>query len=588
MDSAPESCCQVDVYSTWRECLPEVFSQSMNTEPLAVEHVSVQTTEYQAKATQTKKVLDAGIAAPPITPGVAPFVARAATILSGEVVRAQEEYEILEPLSRDAAQEQEPAACLFELRAFNRELGGDPMLIDDLEQARAGSPAQRTRDGSGRHRSREQQKASSRRIPYVTSLSWSATGQTIGASFGRYDVEGWCTDRGALATWNLGRESINQSKPDVFIDTDVALMTCAFHPEHPALIAGGTFNGDLYIWDLSLEGDTQRGRSDPLCDLRHQEPILSIVWQYSFTEAGKYGTRDKAYRLVTLGEDGRVLVWIWHKLETPLYGYQLLWPAPGLDHKVLWGGTCMSFAKDIMQTSKTAAGDMASGDHRHKRGEGGHGYGAGSIMFMAGTEGGKIFRCFFDMNDLQAKEFQRALAGGEMKEKQDLRCPIKEASYVPHAGSVYSMDCSPYQRDLFLSAGADGSVRLYHALRQQPLLTMEPTAQQLYAVQWSPSKPLVFAASGGDGRVYLYDLLQTTDVIRPALVLDAGNLINSPTYALAFNSKKSDLLATGDAAGIKVWRLPGNLADSKRGEGAYLRKLAGCDDGAEALRLLTH
>jgi len=22
-------------------------------------------------------------------------------------------------------------------------------------------------------------------------------------------------------------------------------------------------------------------------------------------------------------------------------------------------------------------------------------------MFMAGTEGGKIFRCFFDMNDLQ-------------------------------------------------------------------------------------------------------------------------------------------------------------------------------------------
>eukprot|EP00967_Tisochrysis_lutea_P071202 scaffold94380_cov19-Tisochrysis_lutea.AAC.1 len=52
-------------------------------------------------------------------------------------------------------------------------------------------------------------------------------------ALGRYDVEGWCTDRGALATWNLGRESINQSKPDVFIDTDVALMTCAFHPEHP-------------------------------------------------------------------------------------------------------------------------------------------------------------------------------------------------------------------------------------------------------------------------------------------------------------------------------------------------------------------
>ena len=146
-------------------------------------------------------------------------------------------------------------------------------------------------------------------------------------NFCRYDVEGWCTDRGALATWNLGRESINQSKPDNLIHTDVALMTCAFHPEHPvsfvrlkhvivghlsigmrsfiyqwnghsilisllqALIASGSFNGDLYIWDLSQEGDMQRGRSDALCDLRHQEPILSIVWQYSFTEAGKYGNR---------------------------------------------------------------------------------------------------------------------------------------------------------------------------------------------------------------------------------------------------------------------------------------------------------
>eukprot|EP00983_Pelagomonas_calceolata_P043746 1139019-Pelagomonas_calceolata.AAC.11 len=188
---------------------------------------------------------------------------------------------------------------------------------------------------------------------------------------------------------------------------------------------------------------------------------------------------------------------------------------------------------------------------------------------MAGTEGGKIFRCFFDMNDLQAgirgscafpyflalftltsfspstaaKEFQRALAGGEMKEKQDLRCPIKEASYVPHAGSVYSMDCSPYQ---VLEAGLQhGNMSYYACLKSLNATSRFPNSKWLD----SRAHTSLFA---GDGRVYLYDLLQTTDVIRPALVLDAGNLINSPTYALAFNSKKSDLLATGDAAGIKV------------------------------------
>jgi hypothetical protein len=49
----------------------------------------------------------------------------------------------------------------------------------------------------------------------------------------RYDISGWCTDRGALVTWNLGRESVKQNKPDTLIDVDVCLMSCAFHPEHP-------------------------------------------------------------------------------------------------------------------------------------------------------------------------------------------------------------------------------------------------------------------------------------------------------------------------------------------------------------------
>ena len=49
----------------------------------------------------------------------------------------------------------------------------------------------------------------------------------------RYDVAGWCSDRGALAAWNLGRGSINRDKPDVYVDVDVALMSCAYHPEHP-------------------------------------------------------------------------------------------------------------------------------------------------------------------------------------------------------------------------------------------------------------------------------------------------------------------------------------------------------------------
>lgn len=234
------------------------------------------------------------------------------------------------------------------------------------------------------------------------------TGQTLAASYGRYDIPGWCEERGALATWNLARESVNQHKPDTTIDVDNCLMCCAFHPEHPALIAGGTFNGDVYIWDLSLEGDVQLAKSDALTDLRHRwgrcllfavlvngpgnvicahacftlhksvcvpvhclrrEPIRSMVWQYSVNESNKYGNKAQAYRLVTLGADGLVVVWTWHKLQQALYAYKLSWPQPGSSVRVLHGGSCLS---------------LLGGGQQQQRLD------SGTATFMVGTEGGKV------------------------------------------------------------------------------------------------------------------------------------------------------------------------------------------------------
>jgi hypothetical protein len=87
-----------------------------------------------------------------------------------------------------------------------------------------------------------------------------------------------------------------------------------------ALVAGGTFNGDLYVWDLGRESDMQVGRSDTASPVLHLEPILAIHWQHSTAEASRHSSKVHAYRLVTLGADGRVLVWHWHKVQSPVYG----------------------------------------------------------------------------------------------------------------------------------------------------------------------------------------------------------------------------------------------------------------------------
>ena len=53
------------------------------------------------------------------------------------------------------------------------------------------------------------------------------------------------------------------------------------------------------------------------------------------------------------------------------------------------------------------------------------------------------------------------------------------------------------QNDLFLTAGYDGSIHLYHSLKQQHLMEVVPSSRPLHAVQWSPFRPLVFAAVAG-------------------------------------------------------------------------------------------
>ena len=47
-----------------------------------------------------------------------------------------------------------------------------------------------------------------------------------------------------------------------------------------------------------------------------------------------------------------------------------------------------------------------------------------------------------ELNDTNLKEFSKAAATGE---RVELRSPIKEADYKAHAGSVYGLDCSPFQ-----------------------------------------------------------------------------------------------------------------------------------------------
>ena len=379
-----------------------------------------------------------------------------------------------------------------------------------------------------------------------TGVSWSCTGQAMAACFGRHNITGWCEYPGILGVWrNLDRwpaTGLGESMPDVSVETDVCLMCCEFHPQHPALLAGGTYSGEVYVWDLSREGDAQRFKS-VITELSHREPIVQVAWHFSTTEAGRRARLEEAYHLLSLGADGKLLVWNWAGSGpgVPVFGYELLQPHPETHEMVCRGGSCFAFQNQ--------------------------GLGKQSTSFLIGTDTGDVFRGLLDHNDAAIEEFNSAVAKGQVPR---LRSPV-QAEYESHDGPVHAIEWSPFQRNLFLTAGSDSCIKIFHTLQPQPLALLEPTHGSLLSAQWSPSRPLVVAAVESEGRFFIYDL--ASDSLHPSLAVDVSGS-SVPVYALAFNPKEPSMLATGDIGGARVWNLGERLVSSLPHEHLSLEKFA--------------
>ncbi|XP_008938431.1 PREDICTED: WD repeat-containing protein 34-like, partial [Merops nubicus] len=152
-----------------------------------------------------------------------------------------------------------------------------------------------------------------------------------------------------------------------------------------------------------------------------------------------------------------------------------------------------------------------------------------------------------------------------------LRAPA-ELAFAPHAGPVYSVSCSPFHRNLFLSCGTDGQVHLHSMLQTQPLVSLQLSEKYLFCVRWSPVRPLVFAAASGEGAVHLVDLGRSSRKAAVSIRPAAGE---RPVYCLEFNPRHRQLLAAGDAAGtLRVWQLSSDFTEQGPRELQQLEQLA--------------
>ena len=274
------------------------------------------------------------------------------------------------------------------------------------------------------------------------------------------------TPAGLLNVWNLHLKG----RPEYSLHATSDLLSCLFHPHHPSLILGGTYSGQLCLWDTRARNHRtgEPVQKTPLTGGRngHAHPIYSLA---------VVGTQN-ASSVISVSTDGVVCAWSPDMLTQPQEFLELKAPNPS------------AFKTD--DVAPTSISFPASDP----------------TYFLAGTEQGGIIPVHrYDRAGGRAGVDARTLYRGH-------EAPVMGVDFHPARGKI---DLG----DLFLSCGLDWSVKLWRA--QPPSSTsstisgntdiVKPLASigfndAVYDARWSPTRPGIFGTVDGGGQLSIYDI----------------------------------------------------------------------------------
>uniref|UniRef100_A0A9L0SIM2 Cytoplasmic dynein 1 intermediate chain 2 n=1 Tax=Equus caballus TaxID=9796 RepID=A0A9L0SIM2_HORSE len=251
---------------------------------------------------------------------------------------------------------------------------------------------------------------------------------------------------GVALVWNM---KYKKTTPEYVFHCQSAVMSATFAKFHPNLVVGGTYSGQIVLWDNRSNKRTPVQRT-PLSAAAHTHPVYCV---------NVVGTQN-AHNLISISTDGKICSWSLDMLSHPQDSMELV-------HKQ---------SKAVAVTSMSfPVGDVNN--------------------FVVGSEEGSVYTACRHGSKAGISE----MFEGHQGPITGIHC---------HA-AVGAVDFS----HLFVTSSFDWTVKLWTTKNNKPLYSFEDNSDYVYDVMWSPTHPALFACVDGMGRLDLWNLNNDTEQI---------------------------------------------------------------------------
>ncbi|KAI7807717.1 dynein, cytoplasmic 1, intermediate chain 2a isoform X2 [Triplophysa rosa] len=264
---------------------------------------------------------------------------------------------------------------------------------------------------------------------------------------------------GVALVWNM---KYKKTTPEYVFHCQSAVMSAAFAQFHPNLVVGGTYSGQIVLWDNRSNKRTPVQRT-PLSASAHTHPVYCV---------NVVGTQN-AHNLISISTDGKMCSWSLDMLSTPQDSLELVFKQ----------------SKSVAVTSMSfPLGDVNN--------------------FVVGSEDGSVYTACRHGSKAGISEIFEGHHG-----------PITGLDCHTAAGPV---DFS----HLFVTSSFDWTVKLWSTKNNKPLYSFEDNSDYVYDVMWSPTHPALFACVDGVGHLDLWNLNNETEVPTASVTVEGNPALN--------------------------------------------------------------